>query len=68
MRVFGSANDNLAFMKIVLGRCSRGVQGTLNWLPGNTIHINLRKHDPIGFICSFIHIYQFRVRLLLPYT
>ena len=42
------------------------MQGTLNWHSGNTIRVNLSKHDPIGLICNFIQI--IRVRLLLPYT
>ena len=66
--VWGLLMNNLVLIKIVLGRGSKGVQGMLNWPPGNTIHVNLRKHDPIGLICNFIHIYQFRARLLLPYT
>ena len=44
------------------------MQGTLNWPLGNTIYVNLSKHDPIDLICIFIHIYQFKVRLLLPCT
>ena len=66
--VWGSANEQFgAHEKLSWVGGSRGVQGTLNWPPGNTIHVNLRKHDLIDLICNFIHIYQSRVRLLLPY-
>ena len=62
MRVFGGlVMNNLALMKNCPGVVSRGVQCTLNWPPGNTIDVNLRKHDPIDLIYNFIHIYQLRV-------
>ena len=60
--------NNLTLMKFVVGSGEQWRARYIKFAQGNTIHVNLRKHDRIDLICNFIHIYQFMVRLLIPYT
>ena len=48
----GSPNEQFGAHEIMSwgGGWVTGVQGTLNWPLGNTIYVNLRKHDPIDLI------------------
>ena len=43
--VWGSPNEQFVAHEKVSWGGGGGMQGTLNLPPGNTIHVNLRKHD-----------------------